>query len=304
MRNVIMFVNIFIVSVMATACNSPKTSSVNEKNRDTVPVIVSDKMRFTESTYPYNGGFIVGNFGSSELNPLNKEGKGYLLFLKDTTVTVLIPADGNLNAPRGMYEKAGRLYIADVNKIVVYNLNAPKEKPQTIQFAPEDVFVNDLAAQDDTLFATVSNTGRIFTIDIKDPANLAKEKPQKYLDIPGPNGITVASGKLYISSFSQQGKPGADNVVYVVNNLKVPKAEKIITQPGSYDGIAVSDDGSKLYVSNWSPAGVIEIDLSTKAVKKINLPVEVTGPADFSLKDGELVIPDLVKSRVITMKAP
>ena len=167
MRNVIMFVNIFIVSVMATASNSPKTSSVNEKNRDTVPVIVSDKMRFTESTYPYNGGFIVGNFGSSELNPLNKEGKGYLLFLKDITVTVIIPADGNLNAPRGMYEKAGRLYIADVNKILVYNLNALKEKPQTIQFAPEDIFVNDLAAQDDTLFATVSNTGKIFTIDIK-----------------------------------------------------------------------------------------------------------------------------------------
>ena len=57
-------------------------------------------------------------------------------------------------------------------------------------------------------------------------------------------------------------------------------------------------------MSNWSPAGVIEIDLSTKVVKKINLPAEVTGPADFSLKDGELIIPDLVKSRVITMKAP
>jgi DNA-binding beta-propeller fold protein YncE len=92
--------------------------------------------------------------------------------------------------------------------------------------------------------------------------------------------------------------------VYVVNNLKVPKAEKIITQPGSYDGIAVSEDGSKLYVSNWSPAGVIEIDLSTKVVKKINLPVEVTGPADFSLWDDKLIIPDLVKSRVITVKAP
>ena len=57
-------------------------------------------------------------------------------------------------------------------------------------------------------------------------------------------------------------------------------------------------------MSNWSPAGVIEIDLSTKVVKKINLPVEVTGPADFSLWDDKLIIPDLVKSRVITVKAP
>ena len=57
-------------------------------------------------------------------------------------------------------------------------------------------------------------------------------------------------------------------------------------------------------MSNWSPAGVIEIDLSTKVVKKINLPIEVTGPADFSLLDDKLIIPDLVKSRVIMVKAP
>ena len=57
-------------------------------------------------------------------------------------------------------------------------------------------------------------------------------------------------------------------------------------------------------MSNWSPAGVIEIDLSTKVVKKINLPIKVTGPADFSLLDDKLIIPDLVKSRVIMVKAP
>ena len=57
-------------------------------------------------------------------------------------------------------------------------------------------------------------------------------------------------------------------------------------------------------MSNWSPAGVVEVDLKTGAVKAVSLPVEVTGPADFSLWDDKLIIPDLVKSRVITMKAP
>ena len=295
---------IIVTAIGAPACNKSKTTAQNSPTNDTLPRIVSDKMRFTESTYPYRDGFIVANFGSSELNPLNLEGKGYLLFLKETTVTMLIPPDGNLNAPRGMYERNGWLFIADVGKIVVYNLNSLNVKPQTVWFPKEDVMVNDLAAHGDTLFATVSNTGRIFTVNIKDPARVSREKPVKYINIPGPNGIAVASGKLYICSFSQQGKPDAANVVYVVNDLKKPVPEKIITQPGNYDGIAVSDGGTKLYVSNWSPAGVIEIDLSTKVVKKINLPVEVTGPADFSLKDGELIIPDLVKSRVITMKAP
>ena len=34
----------------------------------------------------------------------------------------LVPADGNLNAPKGMFMRDNQLYICDVNKIVVYDL--------------------------------------------------------------------------------------------------------------------------------------------------------------------------------------
>ena len=73
---------IIVTAIGAPACNKSKTTAQNSPTNDTLPRIVSDKMRFTESTYPYRDGFIVANFGSSELNPLNLEGKGYLLFLK------------------------------------------------------------------------------------------------------------------------------------------------------------------------------------------------------------------------------
>lgn len=33
-------------------------------------------------TYPYNGGILIANFGTEQLNPLNAEGKGYILYYK------------------------------------------------------------------------------------------------------------------------------------------------------------------------------------------------------------------------------
>ena len=302
MKNYYFLTAILFFGVVVAACVGRKKSEQAAGNSDTIPVIISGQMKYCESTYPYNDGFIVGNFGSSALNPLNKEGKGYLLFLKDTTVSVLVPSDGNLNAPRGIYERDGYLFVSDVNKIVVYNLKSLKEKPQTVQFSKEDMFINDLAAVGDTLFASVTNTGKIFAINIKNPANVSNEKPVKYLDIPGPNGLTIADGRLYIASYPPDGKTTSDNVVWVVNNLKSPKAEKLINETGQYDGIAVSDDGATLYVSNWSPAGIVAVDLKTKMITPVNLRTKVDGPADFTLKDGKLIIPDLANSRVIMVK--
>ena len=56
-------------------------------------------LRFCESTYPYDGGLLIANFGSSQLDPLNSEGKGYVVLYRNGTSEVLIPADGNLSGP-------------------------------------------------------------------------------------------------------------------------------------------------------------------------------------------------------------
>ena len=55
--------------------------------------IVSEDLRYCESTYPYQEGILIANFGTSELNPLNSEGKGYIAYYKDGNTKVLIPAD-------------------------------------------------------------------------------------------------------------------------------------------------------------------------------------------------------------------
>ena len=107
---------------------------------------VNDGIRYCESTYPYQDGLLIANFGTEELNPLNSEGKGYIVFYKEGKNEVMLPADGNLSAPKGMFVRNNYLYVCDVNKIVVYNLSDKMQKPQVLRLPEGNLFVNDLAA--------------------------------------------------------------------------------------------------------------------------------------------------------------
>lgn len=148
-----------VVQAAVSGCQS-KSNKNNSENTDKQSIIVSKNIRFCESTYPYEGGILIGNFGTEQLNPLNNEGKGYINYYKDGKLNVLIAADGNLSAPKGMFTKDNYLFICDVNKIMVYNLKALKETPQTIFFPEDDLFINDLAADGNTLYASVTNSGK------------------------------------------------------------------------------------------------------------------------------------------------
>ena len=152
--------------------------------------IIENGLRFCESTYPYEGGILIANFGTQELNPLNTEGKGYILhYNKEGKLQPFITADGNLSAPKGMFIRESHLFVCDVNKIVVYDLNRLEAAPQILSFPEGHLFVNDLAAIGNTLYASVTNTDKIFSIDISDVRKAGQ--PVEWLTIPGPNGLCM-----------------------------------------------------------------------------------------------------------------
>lgn len=284
------------------SCQSNKKKSISDDTaiavQDTERVI-TDGIRFCESTYPYQGGLLIANFGTEQLNPLNDEKKGYILFHKEGTITPLIAADGNLSAPKGMFEQDGYLFICDVNKIVVYNLNEPGVAPQTIRLPQGELFVNDLAASGHTLFASVTNTGTIYSINISDKSNLEKVNPQMWYKVTGANGMIIDGNSMYVVSYPADGNTTAENVIYHIADISAPKAEKFISEAGQYDGIALSADKKILYVTNWNPAGVYAIDMITKQISSLNLKTKVVGAADMTFVDGKLYIPDLPNSQVI-----
>ncbi|WP_300700748.1 hypothetical protein [Bacteroides sp.] len=289
------FLGILLIIVVTISCQNKKSET---KQESAAPVVINENLRFCEATYPYEGGILIGSFGTDQLNPLNNEGKGYIAYYEDGKSEILIPADGTLSAPKGMYTRDKYLFVCDVNKVVVYNLDSLTTTPQIIHFPEEDLFVNDLVAQGNTLYVSVTNTGRVYSIDISNLDKLEQAVPVKWVDIAGPNGLIIDNAAMYVASYPADGNTTEANVVYVIPDITNPVPEKFITTPGQYDGIALSEDGKSMYVTDWSPA-IHSIDMETRKMTLLVVGKEMVGPADISVVGNQMYIPDLPNSQVI-----
>lgn len=90
------------------------------------------------------------------------------------------------------------------------------------------------------------------------------------MEIPGSNGIAIGNGAMYVAVISKDfTSVGEDNIIYVIPDLTAPKAECLMDVPGLYDGVALSDDGSILYYSDWNTASVEAVDLASGERKRV-----------------------------------
>lgn len=273
-------------------------SSVKKAPRDFPATAITQNLKFCEGSVAYDSSLLISNFGTSELDPLNTQGKGYVAKLTSNDIQVFIPADGNLSAPKGMAISGDYIYIADVGKVVIYNLGDLSQAPQTVVFPEGNLFVNDIVVLDNYAYISVTNTGKLFRLDISTPSATDVSKLSEYTDIVGANGLLLSGSTMYVASYPADGKTTADNVIYVINNLADPIATPLISVQGQYDGLAIKDD--KLFFSNWMGPAIGYVDLKDKTVHAMSLTgVSLTGPADITYLNGKLYIPNLPSGEVV-----
>lgn len=286
----------------------------NIKAPKNVPDVISGSLKFCESTLWNGETLYIANFGhdGESPEPLNNHGKGYISKYENGTLSTFIAPDGNLHAPKGMAIKDDYLFIADVEKIVVYQISDPQRAPQIITFPEGNPYVNDITINETTIYASVTNGGNIFKIEITNLTDLDNVEPVLWSNVPGANGVLFVDNKLYVASFPPDNIVREENLIYVISDLNTPNPEKLISQPSSYDGLAISEDKKTLYFTTWGKSQIGEITWGYGTVGAINLmdnsittlasPHEFYGPADLSLNNGYLYIPDLIQSRVVTIK--
>ncbi|MFR9649886.1 MAG: hypothetical protein SNJ33_06525 [Rikenellaceae bacterium] len=267
-------------------------------------VSYSDGFKFCEGTTSYGDKILVTNFGTDEFNPLNSDGKGYVLSVEAGEVSTFIPNDGYLSAPKGLYVAGDNLFVADVNKVVIYNLAQNGSEPKVVAFPEEDIFVNDIAAYQDRVLISVTNTGNIYSLPSNDFESISEQSLVKVGCVPGANGIVVSDDKIYVASYNAAREPSEENVIYQAtlegDALEAsPLFESMLY--GQYDGIALSCDGESLLVSSWvsqtkdSPA-IWSISLTSGEVELLEMGFELAGPADITVVNGRLWIPELTSS--------
>jgi len=255
-----------------------------------------------------NGKYLfVSNVGK-KLAPTVKDGDGFISRLApngDILDKKYLPKTGVLNAPKGMAIINQVLFVADIDRVVGFDLITRKQTFDLDFSSQGTMFLNDLAVVDKkTLVVSATDTGKVYEISLG-------EKPRFTLlaeNIPGANGLYFDSRtqRLFVVSFGEgykfNGKLG-------VISLRNDKHEyQALTGPiGGLDGVALLDN-SKVIFSDWvapDKTGLIRTyNLKTKKLAVIDLSQQVNGPADFfyDTKNGNLWLPEMKTGKVLVEK--
>ena len=276
-----------VLFVLVSCSGNKKTPEAQVPNDVLKAIVIKDGLKFCEGTVVYDSAILVSNFGTDRLDPLNTSKCGYILKYSNKKLEPFIPCDSILSAPKGMAIQDDYLYIADVGSVVVYNLKDKKAKPTVIEFPADNLYVNDIAIRDKKAYVSVTNTDKIFVLDISDPASLSKSDLKEFIDVKGPNGLIFDKKTLYIASYPASGTMTTENVIYEIKDSDDPKVEKLIIREGQYDGLAIHN--SRLYFTNWNNGEVGYVDLSSKDITYLHIEgADLSGPADISILNDSL----------------
>lgn len=302
----LLFVCCFILTFQSHAAVMPDTSEIREG------------IRFSECVRPYDGGVLIANYGSAHVPPGIDDRKGYVLFHKNGKTETVIPA-GILHNPSGMAVKEHYLFICDGTRLRVFDLDRPQEAPQTVTF-PAPYYLKAAAVDGNTLYVSSNNIGQIFTLDISHPEKMGRVQPKKWLELQGVECMAVGNGVMYITGQPENGpdteEADMENIVYRVSDLRHPQAEKFFSKkvysgnPAAdknvsvyYEGITLSEDNYALYVTDHrvKTGAILVIDIGTKEMRTI-YEAEGLTPADLTLTDKALFIPDMKNHRVLKLE--
>lgn len=256
-----------------------------------MPASANSEIRYNESLLPYKGGILISNMCSLSV----QDKCGYILYYKDGKLKTFI-ARGILNKPTAMAVYKNKLYICDRDRIWIYNLKNLNKEPLYVMLNSDDKEANDIAIKDGVLYITVTNSDRIYRLDL----NKKELKPELWLNFPSPNGIAIKGKKVYISSITKDYVNIKDeNVIYVIEDIANPKIKKLNNTPLLYDGIALSKDGKMIYVSDWKTSSIIAINKN--GIEKTIYTRKNMTPADIALMGNKLLIPNMQNHNVIIL---
>lgn len=208
-----------------------------------------------EGTYFQQGTWYVSNLGGLTLDPLEKDGDGFISKIEPGQAVTTRWVTG-LHAPKGMRVHNGVLWVADVEQVVAIDL-ATGRFARTIPI-PGAPFLNDVDVDRDTGHVYVTDTfgNKIWRI--------VRNNAKTFLSSPGleaPTGILVDEGRLLIASFGpdldpttfQTDQPGRILTVDLATRTIEPMSDRI----GNLDGI--ERDGPDLLVSDFWGGQILRV---------------------------------------------
>ncbi|WP_067699130.1 SMP-30/gluconolactonase/LRE family protein [Nocardia jejuensis] len=252
--------------------------------------------------------WFISNIGAKQ-EPTAKDGDGFLTELSSVgtlTARKAVPRQGDpaLNAPKGMAYTANRLFVADIDRVVGYDVDSGAQVFEAPLGGDQPALLNDITLADPrTLLVTDSLRGAVYRMDLE-----TKKFDPVATGIPGANGIALeSSGKTaYVAASGTDFKGGDLWRLDLTQNPVVP--QRVGAVHGVLDGIAVLANG-ELVISDWAGSGSTPGTVTVhrpdgSEVAKVSLPENLHGPADFTVDPAgrNLWIPAMPDNRVLVVQ--
>ncbi len=203
-------------------------------------------------------------------------------------------ADGvDLVDPKGMQVRDGKLYVADVGVVRVFDLASGA--PSATLEVPDAISLNDLViAEDGTVYVTDRGTrespfGAIFAINPAGEVRTLVSGNQ----LNNPNGITLTpEGQIVYVTVGE----GAADVTW--RNANGGLLRSVTLPTGGLDGVLFTDDG-RLIVSSLAGGAVYAISPAPeRAVSTLISGVESPAALGYDAERNRLLVPQLMAGQV------
>jgi hypothetical protein len=221
-------------------------------------------------------------------SPTEKNGEGFISILKpDGSIESLNWVTG-LNAPKGMAILDGKLYVADIDQLVVIHI----KKAKIVERIPVDgaTFMNDVAVSPDgTVYFTDSDTGFIWIY--------SGGKLKKWITegLNRPNGLYIEEDRVLLTSSGSQDLKIFDR--------STGEAKVVTTDIGSGDGVEFTGKKGYYLTSSWSgEVFLISPDFSKQSLLKTSDQEINSADIGFNMEKQVVYVPTFFDNRVVAYK--
>jgi hypothetical protein len=284
---------IIFVATLCMGCNSRKPNeAVNEQQAPAVYSLTelwrSDSVLLTCESVLYDQNRQVLFVSCINGASAEKNGKGYISMLgPDGKVKSLEWVTG-LNAPKGMGILGNRLFVADVDQLVVIDI----EKAQITERIPVEgaAFLNDVAVgADGKVYFSDSDTGILW---IYSDGEL---KPWITEGLDRPNGLCVEGSRVLLTSSGSQDLKIIDK--------STGSVETVTTGIGVGDGIEFTGEEGTYLTSSWAgEVFLIHPDFSKVSLLKTSDQGINSADIGFNRQQQVVYVPTFFSNRVVAYK--
>ena len=220
--------------------------------------------------------------------PAEKNGLGFISVLKADGEVLSLDWVTGLNAPKGMGVRGNTLYVADIDQLVIINIEKAEVLEKiTIEGAS---FLNDVAlSADGKVYFTDSDTGIIWIYD----GTQAEAWITEGLDRP--NGLCVEKNRVLLTS------SGSSDLKLI--DKSTGNFESVTGEIGHGDGLEFTGKDGHYLASSWSgEIFIIFPDYSKTSLLKTSS--QEINSADIGFNEAEQVVyvPTFFDNRVVAYK--